>query len=194
MTKDPRTTAGRRRMLDGGSLGGIRIVELVNVASWAHLLATVALGGYYATITLVVLPAIRSDPARVGGLAFLATLERRAMPVLAVSLVVFLATGVYLMTNDERYAGIGEVDSPWATLLLIKHVVIVGMLVLGSWLDALLVRPRPDTTPATDDPALDGTAPQAASVAIPPRIVILFATMTALFVVVLALTAAAQAP
>ena len=62
------------------------------------------------------------------------------MPLLITSLVVFLATGVALLTGDPRYAGAGSINDDWATLLLLKHVLIVGMLVVGSYLDGLIIR------------------------------------------------------
>jgi putative copper export protein len=35
---------------------------------------------------------------------------------------------------------LGKVGGTWASLLLVKHVVVVIMLILGSYLDGLIVR------------------------------------------------------
>lgn len=116
---------------------------------WAHLIATVVLVGYYAVLTVMLLPALgaaRGTDIRARGgpsqapMELLGAVERRAMPILVTMLVVFLATGVALLTGDRRYSGAGSIESSWATLLLVKHVLIVGMLVLGSYLDGLIVR------------------------------------------------------
>jgi uncharacterized membrane protein len=110
------------------------------VAVWLHVVATVILIGYFAVLSLFVLPVLtRALPTAELGTA-IAAIERRALPFLLGCLVVFLATGVYLMGSDARYAGVGSIDSAWATILLVKHVIIVGMLGLGMYVDALAVR------------------------------------------------------
>lgn len=113
---------------------------LVTVAVTAHLFATVALVGYYTVLALVIVPAVAALPTPPGPIELLARIERRAMPVLLASLVTFLVTGVYLMTADAQYAGPGILRDSWASLLLVKHVVIVIMLFVGSYLDGLIVR------------------------------------------------------
>lgn len=155
-------------------------MQLATAAVWLHLLATVALVGYYTVLAVVILPALsgRADPA--GGVELVAALERRAMPMLVASLVAFLSTGVYLMTSNTRYAGPGNVNDAWSTLLLVKHVVIVGMLALGSILDGLIVRSA-------------ALAPPASGVAV-RRITYVTRTMALLGAIVLFLTAASQTP
>src|SRR3990172_11336962 len=84
-------------------------MDLVQVgAAWLHLLATVAMLGYYAILGLVVLPAIRRvvPPRELGD--SIAAMERRATPLIIGSLAIFLATGVFLMTTDPRYGGVGH--------------------------------------------------------------------------------------
>jgi uncharacterized membrane protein len=115
-------------------------MQLVTAAVWVHLLATVALVGYYTVLAVVVLPVLSGRASLADGVEIVADLERRAMPMLVASLVAFLATGVHLMTSNTRYAGLGNVNDAWSTLLLVKHLVIVGMLALGSILDGLIVR------------------------------------------------------
>jgi len=156
-------------------------MDLVQVgATWLHLLATVALLGYYAILGVVVLPAIRQTlPARELGES-ISALERRATPVIVGSLVIFLATGVYLMTTDSRYGGVGDVTtSPWSTLLLVKHLVVGLMVGIGVYIDALVVRGF----------AAPGSADQSKAVR---RLALSAGLMTLLGAVVLFLTAAAQ--
>ena len=156
-------------------------MDLVQVgAAWLHLLATVAMLGYYAILGLVVLPAIRRvvPPRELGD--SIAAMERRATPLIIGSLAIFLATGVFLMTTDPRYGGVGNVaGSTWATLFLVKHVVVLAMVGVGVYIDALVVR-RFAAAEAPDDPAA-------------VRLVVLSSgVMTLLGAVVLFLTAAAQ--
>jgi uncharacterized membrane protein len=156
-------------------------MDLVQVgATWLHLLATVALLGYYAILCLVVLPAIRGVlPARELGES-IAALERRATPVILGSLVIFLATGVFLMTTDSRYGGVGDVaSSTWSSLLLGKHLVIGVMVAIAVYIDALVVRGF----------AAPGSPGQPAALR---RLAQSAGLMTVLGAVVLLLTAAAQ--
>jgi uncharacterized membrane protein len=69
-----------------------------------------------------------------------AALERRALPLVIASLVVFLATGVYLMGVDSRYGGVGSFGSTWAIVFLAKHLVVLVMVGLGVFFDALAIR------------------------------------------------------
>jgi uncharacterized membrane protein len=156
-------------------------MDLVHVgATWLHLLATVALGGYYAILGLIVLPVLRRFvPASDLGEA-IAAVERRALPVIVVSLGVFLATGVYLMGIDTQYGGLGNVTgSTWSTLILAKHGVVAVMVGLGVYLDALII-----------GHAAREAGEQAAALR---RVSLAAGAMTLLGVLVLFLTAAAQA-
>jgi uncharacterized membrane protein len=115
-------------------------VSLTVLAVSAHLFATVALVGYYTVLALIIEPAVVTLAGGTRPIEVLAAVERRAMPLLIASLIAFLATGVYLLTADPQYAGPGRVGGAWASLLLIKHVVVVIMVILGSYLDGLVVR------------------------------------------------------
>lgn len=109
-------------------------------ANWLHLTATILLLGYFTILSFFVLPVLARSLAGADLGSAIAAIERRAMPFVIASLIAFLATGIYLLGNDARYGGVGSLDSTWATALLVKHGVIVGMLVLGVYVDAQAVR------------------------------------------------------
>jgi len=155
-------------------------MDFANVsATWLHLVATVAMLGYYAILGLIVLPVIRRTvaPRELG--ESIAAVERRATPVIVGSLIVFLATGVYLMVTSSRYGGVGDLGSPWATIFLIKHLVVGAMVALGVYIDALVVRGFADP----------GSPGQPAAVR---RLELAAVLVTILGAVVLLLTAAGQ--
>jgi uncharacterized membrane protein len=156
-------------------------LDLVQVgARWLHLVATVAMIGYYAVLGVLVLPALRqAGSARALG-ETIAAMERRALPIIVGSLVAFLATGVYLMGADTRYSGVGEITDSWSTLLLVKHVVVAVMVALGVYIDAIIVR----RLAPPDAPDQDAAA---------RWLMVLAGAMTGLGLLVLYLTAAAQA-
>jgi len=147
-------------------------------ATWIHAIAIVVLLGYYATLSLVVLPWLSSggstEPGRV-----IAGVEHLAMPWIVASIVVFTVTGLVLMAAHSGS------DPGWAPLIIVKHLLVVAMVVLGLVMDRVLV-PRADGTwwtpavvPSTDVRDLR-------------PIVLASATMGMLGAVVLLLTAAAQ--
>jgi len=149
-------------------------------AIWLHLVATVTLLGYFTVLGLLVLPVLRRRVSSGELVASVAALERRALPLVITSLGVFLATGVYLMGNDSRYGGVGSIGSTWATVLLAKHLVVLVMVGLGLYFDALVVRAA--GAPQGTDQAAQMT-----------RITRAAQGMTFFAAIVLLLTAAAQA-
>jgi uncharacterized membrane protein len=148
-------------------------------AVWLHLVATVSLLGYYAVLALLVLPVERRRTSSREFIDTVAPLERRALPLVIASLVVFLATGLYLMTNDQRYGGAGSIDSIWAKVLLAKHLVVLAMVGIGLFFDALVGRAA--RAPERIDQTQVGRITRSAQ------------AMTILAAIVLPLTAVAQA-
>ena len=54
------------------------------------------------------------------------------------SLIVFGVTGAYLTFVDPNYRGVGNFDNFWAVMMLVKHILIVAMIALGFWYNAIL--------------------------------------------------------
>jgi hypothetical protein len=112
-------------------------------ATWLHAAAMVLVLGYYAVLARIVIPALRRS--LVGGRLgetlgeTVVSIERRALPLIVGAVIVFTATGAWLMINDTRYAGLGDVTaSTWTMLILVKHLVVVVMVALGVALDIVI--------------------------------------------------------
>ncbi len=75
------------------------------------------------------------------------------------------------MGIDTRYSGPGKIGGAWASVLLVKHVLIVVMLGFGSYLDGLIV--RLDRGADTIEPAITRVARGAIVMAILGAIVLL---------------------
>ena len=107
-------------------------------AIWLHTVAFVIAWGYYGILGRVVLPALERVFDRPAQAAALAAIERRALPLIAISLVALAATGSYLLLVDPRYVGLGNVfGSTWTTLMFVKHLLVVGLVVAGAAVDFL---------------------------------------------------------
>jgi uncharacterized membrane protein len=108
---------------------------LVATANGLHALTTVIFVGYYLLLSLLYLPAL-AKPDRGGGMA-LGEISRRSRRWLYTSLLIFALTGVYLTLVDANYLGIGHFSNPWAILMLVKHILILAMIAIGLWYNAI---------------------------------------------------------
>jgi len=108
---------------------------LVATATALHGLATVVFIGYYLLLSLLYLPVLAKSES--GGGASLGEVSKRSRPWQYISLLIFILTGIYLLLVDSNYLGIGKFSSPWAVLMLLKHIVVLAMIALGFWCNAI---------------------------------------------------------
>jgi uncharacterized membrane protein len=108
---------------------------LFSLSAWLHALATVIMIGHYLLLTLLYLPVLAKEN---GGGAILSAISKRSRIWLYASLVIFAVTGVHLMFGDPSYNGVGDFGNLWSVLMLVKHLLIMGMIVLGFWFNAIL--------------------------------------------------------
>lgn len=105
---------------------------LVSVSYGLHALATVIFIGHFALLAVLYLPALSDNGAA------LSAISKRSRLWMYASLAVFAITGVYLTMIDPNYMGIGNFGSVWAIMMLVKHLIIVLMIALGFWYNAIL--------------------------------------------------------
>jgi uncharacterized membrane protein len=91
--------------------------------------------GHYLLLALIYLPVLEKENS--GGL-ILSAISKRSRVWMYLSLAVFAVTGIYLTIADSNYLGIGNFGNLWGVLMLIKHLLIVGMIVLGFWFNAIM--------------------------------------------------------
>lgn len=118
---------------------------------WVHLLATVVWLGGLALMSLVALPALRQQRLEANQWF---ELQKRFTPWVNVSLVILLITGFVQMTNDVNYEGFLQVNTLWAQAILVKHIAVLGMILIGGFVQwrvhpamertALLAQKRPE--------------------------------------------------
>jgi uncharacterized membrane protein len=107
---------------------------LIAASTTLHALAMIVFIGHYLLMSLIYLPALSGLDN--GGKA-LGEMSRRSRRWLYGSILVFFVTGVHLMLVDPNYMGIGNFSNPWTMLMLVKHILIVVMIGLGFWFNAL---------------------------------------------------------
>ncbi len=106
---------------------------LIALSVWLHALGTVVLIGHYLLLSLIYVPVLAKKDGTI-----LSEISKRSRQWLYASLLIFFITGIYLMFADPNYLGVGNFSNPWAILMLVKHILILGMIGLGFWFNAIL--------------------------------------------------------
>ncbi|HEX2909520.1 MAG TPA: CopD family protein [Chloroflexia bacterium] len=114
-------------------LGNLSISSLlIALSNWLHLLATIVMIGYFIFTSLIFLPVIERQMSPEALRALLEQVSARLRPYFGGALLIFLVTGTHLMLNNQNYLGLGKFfDNPWSSLMVIKHVLVLGFLVLA---------------------------------------------------------------
>jgi uncharacterized membrane protein len=107
---------------------------LISFSYWLHALATVIFIGHFVLLATIYLPVL----ARAKNGTALSAISKRSRPWIYTSLLIFLVTGTYLTFVDPNYRGIGNFSNFWAVMMLVKHLIIVGMIGIGFWFNAIL--------------------------------------------------------
>jgi uncharacterized membrane protein len=106
---------------------------LVLAASYAlHMMATaVWIGGLFYLVVLLPIP-LRRMPQEEGR-GVLRHSIRRFLPLAWLAAVAFTVTGLTQMSASPMYQGFLEIHNVWSAVILTKHIVIAGMVVLLAW-------------------------------------------------------------
>ena len=106
---------------------------LNGLSVWLHAVATIIFIGYFLLLALIYLPVLGTKD-----LAILSEISKRSRSWMYVSLLIFAITGVYLTFVDPNYLGLANFGNLWAILMLVKHLLILGMIAIGFWFNAIL--------------------------------------------------------
>jgi uncharacterized membrane protein len=105
---------------------------LVSLSYWLHALATIVFIGHFVLLAGIYIPALSKNGSA------LSDVSRRSRPWMYTSLIVFAITGTYLTFVDPNYMGIGNFGNLWAVMMLVKHILIVVMIGMGFWFNAIM--------------------------------------------------------
>jgi len=106
---------------------------LIAISVWLHALATVVFVGHYLLLSGIYLPILEKNSGTI-----LSEISKRSRSWLYASLGVFLITGTYLMLIDSGYLGFMNFGNVWGVVMVVKHILIVGMVAMGFWFNAIL--------------------------------------------------------
>ena len=108
---------------------------LFSLSTWLHALATIIMIGHYLLLSLIHLPVLAKEN---GGGVILSAISKRSRVWIYVSLGIFAVTGTHLTFVDSNYLGLGDFGNLWSILMLVKHLLIMVMIALGFWYNAVL--------------------------------------------------------
>jgi uncharacterized membrane protein len=94
--------------------------------------------GHPLLLALIYLPALSRGESVNGAGAILSEVSKRSRVWLYLSLLIFVVTGIYLTLVDSNYLGLAKFGNLWSVLMLVKHLLILGMVGLGFWYNAIL--------------------------------------------------------
>ena len=107
---------------------------LISLFYWLHAMATVVFIGHFVLLAVIYLPVL----AKSGNGSVLSEISKRSRSWMYASLIIFIVTGIYLMIVDPNYRGVGNFSNLWAVMMLIKHILIVAMIGMGFFFNAIL--------------------------------------------------------
>lgn len=105
---------------------------LISISTWLHAMATVVFIGHFVLLAGLYLPVLTPNGA------MLSAISKRSRGWLYAALLIFMVTGVHLTFVDPNYLGLGNFNNFWAVMMLVKHVLIVVMIGMGFWFNAIL--------------------------------------------------------
>jgi uncharacterized membrane protein len=108
------------------------------VATWLHTVAFVIAWGYYGILGRMIIPGLERTLAPEARADALLAIERRALPLMLLSIALFTVTGSYLLVTDSKYEGLGNIGNAWAAIMLGKHLLVVVLIGLGVVIDRLI--------------------------------------------------------
>ncbi len=121
---------------------------LIGLSTWLHTLATVVFVGHYVFLTLIYLPVLERRSGCDELRQVLEQVSHRLQPYFGGSLLVFLATGTYLMLINQDYLGLGNFfANTWSILIVAKHVLVLGFLMLAIYSDRAILTKIGDKQP-----------------------------------------------
>ncbi len=106
---------------------------MISVSFFFHLIATVAWIGGLVTLALIVQPVLnRTISDATIRAQLLADLLKRFQPIANLSLVVLVLTGMVQTFTNRLYKGFLQFDNLWAQAILLKHIAIIGMVLVAG--------------------------------------------------------------
>lgn len=112
--------------------------EIILAAShWVHLFATVIWIGGIIFMLFIAMPSAKqilgSDAAKLMG-----EISKRFTPIANYSIIFLLVTGIILTVLNKQLSEIERIRNNWTLFLIVKHVLVLGMVVVHFYRGLIL--------------------------------------------------------
>ncbi|MFP3854220.1 MAG: CopD family protein [Anaerolineales bacterium] len=105
----------------------------LTVAYWLHMAATVLWVGGLLFQSLVLQPVLAGALPVESIPPLLYRMRRRFQPLAWICLSVLVGTGLMQMTANPNYLGFVQFTNTWSQAILIKHIAILGMVLVAAY-------------------------------------------------------------
>jgi uncharacterized membrane protein len=120
-------------------------ITLLAIANFLHLIATITWVGGMIIMRLIVTPALRTL-TRQGGLseaeqrAVLRAIGQRGASYTSGAIVVFIITGLAMLSLNPNYTGFLVFGNLWTQIILLKHVAVAGLIISTAYINTTVNR------------------------------------------------------
>ena len=108
----------------------------ISLSVWLHAIATAVFIGHFVLLAVVYIPAFQGQKDN-ASFEILSRISKLSRTWLYAALAVFIITGTHLMLIDQNYLGLMNFGNLWGVVMLLKHGVILAMLAIGFWYNAI---------------------------------------------------------
>lgn len=104
--------------------------ELISIMFyWTHLATTVIWIGGIVFILFVAIPSAKQVLGTEAG-KLMGEISKRFTPLANYSIILLLITGITLTGLNKHFSGVGDFGNNWTLILALKHVLVLGMVVV----------------------------------------------------------------
>ena len=96
---------------------------------WLHLIATVIWIGGIIFILFIAIPSSKQVLGAESG-KLMGEISKRFTPLVNYSIILLIITGLVLTGFNKQFSGIGNFRNSWTLVLALKHVLVLGMVVV----------------------------------------------------------------
>lgn len=105
-------------------------LPILTFVYWIHLISTIVWIGGIVGSALIAFPAWRNGTVTTNQWL---QLQQRLIPTVNGSMALLWVTGFVQMTSDSHYNGFLAIDSTWAWAMLLKHLAVLGMMLIAVY-------------------------------------------------------------
>ncbi|MBI3399636.1 MAG: CopD family protein [Deltaproteobacteria bacterium] len=126
---------------------------MLALSYWLHLTATVVWIGGTFFILFIAIPSTKqvlgADASKLMG-----KISKRFTPIANYSIIALIVTGITLTALNKQFSGIGNFGNNWTLVLILKHFLVLGMVVVHFYRGLVLTPKIARTESATKKTSL----------------------------------------